>query len=202
MTEKIFLLDKLKKKIVKNLNDDLSKNATNLVFGKGNPDSKILFIGEAPGEKEDLQGLPFVGSAGKQLDKLLQTINLTIDDIYIANILKYRPPKNRDPTKNEIKEHAPYLLEQIKIIGPKIIVTLGNYSTKFVLGGFNVDNMEEVPGISATRGKPKKLNIKQEISFFVLPIFHPAALLYRPALREITLQDFKKLKAIYKKITN
>src|SRR3990167_2004068 len=94
----------------------LKDAATNLVFGKGNPEAKILFIGEAPGANEDLQGLPFVGAAGKQLDSFLHMINLCIEDVYIANILKYRPPDNRPPNKDEIRTHTPFLIEQIKII--------------------------------------------------------------------------------------
>lgn len=165
---------------------DASKN---LVFGKGNPDAKIVFIGEAPGAKEDELGIPFVGSAGKELDKLLHKINLTLDQIYIANILKYRPPNNRDPTVEEIYRHTPYLIEQIKIIKPKIICTLGNYSTKFVLASFNIENMKNIAGISQIHGKVHNLSIGG-MNFIVIPLYHPAAMLYNPKLRLILEEDF------------
>ena len=185
------LLEELKEKCLKEINDELSINANNLVFGKGNPNSKIMFIGEAPGEKEDLQGIPFVGRAGLELDKMLRKINLSLDECYIANILKYRPPKNRDPNSKEILEHTPYLIEQIKIINPKILITLGNYSTKFVLADFKEENMKNVSGITNHRGKPKKINFKDGKNFIVFPIYHPAAMLYRPNLREVFEEDFK-----------
>src|SRR3989344_3568304 len=120
-------LNEIRKKILSDMTCPLKDAATNLVFGKGNPNAPILFIGEAPGEQEDKQGLPFVGAAGKQLDRLLHTIGLTLDDVYIANILKYRPPNNRNPTVDEIRRHTPYLIDQIKIINPRIIATLGNF---------------------------------------------------------------------------
>lgn len=181
--------------ILNNLKCPLRDAATNLVFGKGNPDAPILFIGEAPGEKEDLQGIPFVGRAGKQLDKLLNQIGLTIDDVYIANILKYRPPKNRDPTNEEIVNHTPYLIEQIKAINPKIIATLGNYSTKFVLSGFNPEKMKEVAGISELHGKEQIIKFNEH-EFIIVPIYHPAAMMYRPQLREAFEEDFNVMKKI------
>ena len=171
----------------------LKETATNLVFGKGNPNASILFIGEAPGKNEDLQGLPFVGVAGKLLDTMLKSIGLTIDDIYIANILKYRPPNNREPSKEEIIAHTPYLIEQIKIIQPKIIVTLGNYATKFVLSGCSADKMDAVPGISTLHGKEKKVVIAGT-SYRVVPMYHPAALIYDQRLRPVAELDFKNLK--------
>ena len=174
---------------------DLSNTRTNVVFGKGNPNAEILFIGEAPGDKEDLQGLPFVGRAGKQLDKLLNKISLTIEDVYIANILKCRPPKNRDPKKDEIKLCTPYLIEQIKIIKPKIIATLGNYSTKFVLSGFKPDEMKKVEGIAELHGKEKKLIVDGE-EFLIMPIYHPSAMMYRPSLREDFENDFRAMSKI------
>lgn len=192
------ILEDLKNKILNELDDDLSRNSNNLVFGKGNPEAEILFIGEAPGEKEDLQGIPFVGRAGKQLDQLLNKIGLTIDDVYIANILKYRPPKNRDPTHDEIVRHTPYLIEQIKIIKPKIIATLGNYSTKFVLADFNPDKMKEVEGIAKLHGKPIQ-KIVEDYNFTVVPIYHPAAMLYRPQLKKDFEEDFEVMRKIISK---
>jgi len=189
------LLDELKQDILNNLNCPLKKEAKNLVFGKGNPDAKILFIGEAPGAKEDELGIPFVGRAGKDLDKALNKINLTLDDIYIANILKYRPPKNRDPKKEEIINHTPYLIKQIQIIKPKIIATLGNFSTKFVLSNFNPENMKKIEGISEINGKKFKVKLEND-EFLIIPIYHPSAMIYKPSLRE----DFEKDFQIFAKI--
>jgi len=170
----------------------LKESATNLVFGKGNPHAKIMFIGEAPGKNEDLQGMPFVGAAGKLLDELLQGIGLTLDDVYIANILKYRPPNNRDPTEGEIRAHTPYLVEQIKIINPDVIATLGNFATKFVLAGFDVDGMKKIAGMSKLHGKPHKIHVSGQ-SFTIVPLYHPAATLYKRALRPVLEDDFKKM---------
>ncbi|MBI2056877.1 uracil-DNA glycosylase, partial [Candidatus Pacearchaeota archaeon] len=112
---------------------EICKNCMNIVVGKGNLNANILFVGEAPGKNEDLQGEPFVGLAGKNLDKLLAKVGLSMNDVYIANILKCRPPENRDPLPEEIKAHTPWLLEQIKKIKPKVVCSLGNYATKFFL---------------------------------------------------------------------
>ena len=183
-------LEAIKATIVADLVCPLKDAATNLVFGKGNPHAKILFVGEAPGEKEDLQGIPFVGRAGKELDKLLQSIGLSLDDVYIANILKYRPPNNRDPTIEEIERHTPYLIEQINVIEPTIIATLGNYATKFVLAGFEVSKMRSIAGVGVLHGKPQMLTIRDK-TYTVVPIYHPAAMLYKPPLREVLTQDFQ-----------
>ncbi len=182
-------LELVKNKILTEMQCPLKDAAKNLVFGKGNPDASIMFIGEAPGAKEDELGIPFVGSAGKELDKLLRSINLTLDDVYIANILKYRPPANRDPSIDEIYRHTPYLIEQIKIIKPKIICTLGNYSTKFVLAQFNIPNMKKIVGITELHGKINPITI-DEMNFTVIPLYHPAAMLYNPKLRPILGEDF------------
>lgn len=167
----------------------LQSTAKNLVFGKGNPSAAIVFIGEAPGAKEDEQGVPFVGAAGKQLDSLLHSIGLGIDDVYIANILKYRPPENRDPLPEEIRAHTPFLIEQVKAIRPRIICTLGNYATKFVLGGMSVEGMQKVPGVTALHGKTREVVFDGDV-FLVMPLFHPAAMLYNPRLREALYADF------------
>ena len=185
-------LQLVKKEIEENMICPLKDSATNMVFGKGNADAEIMFIGEAPGEKEDLQGLPFVGAAGKQLDSLLQNIGLTLDDVYVANILKYRPPNNRDPTTEEIIRHTPYLVKQIEIIKPKIICTLGNFSTKFVLAGFQVAGMKDIAGISQLHGTFRDKET-EHYKFKVVPLYHPAAMLYNPKLRQILADDFKKL---------
>ncbi|MGV8150208.1 MAG: uracil-DNA glycosylase family protein [Candidatus Woesearchaeota archaeon] len=191
-------LENIRHKILTEMKCPLKDAAKNLVFGKGNPDAKIMFIGEAPGEKEDEQGIPFVGSAGKELDKLLQSIGLTLDEVYIANILKYRPPNNRDPTVDEIYRHTPYLIEQIKVISPKIICTLGNYSTKFVLASFNIPEMKKIGGITTLHGKANTILI-DNMNFLVIPLYHPAAMLYNPRLRETLAEDFLKMQEILKK---
>jgi uracil-DNA glycosylase family 4 len=170
----------------------LQSTAQNLVFGKGNPEAPILFIGEAPGAKEDEQGIPFVGAAGKQLDRLLASIGLGIDDVYIANILKYRPPENRDPNPEEIAAHTPYLIEQIRAIQPRIVCTLGNYSTKFVLGGMSVSGMKKVPGVSQLHGQSREVVFDGDV-FTVVPLFHPAAMLYNPKVRPLLEADFLKM---------
>lgn len=189
---KIAELDNVKQRILEEMKCPLKDAAKNMVFGKGNPDAGIMFIGEAPGAKEDEQGIPFVGAAGKELDKLLRSIDLTLDDVYIANILKYRPPENRDPTIDEIYRHTPYLIEQIKIIRPKIICTLGNYSTKFVLSQFNIPDMKNVGGITGLHGKVHHMAI-DGMDFMIIPLYHPAAMLYNPNLRAILTEDFLKI---------
>lgn len=196
--DKGVLLSLLKKEIEDKLVCPLKDSAHNLVFGKGNPDAKIMFIGEAPGEQEDLQGIPFVGAAGRELDKLLSSIGLSLDDVYIANILKYRPPGNRDPLKDEIERHTPFLVEQIKIIKPRIIATLGNYSTKFVLSDFKVEDMKKIGGISFLHGKHVSKNI-DGFEFVVVPLYHPAAMLYKPSIRGDLEKDFLGMKEIISK---
>ena len=193
--DKTAALSSIKTRIENELVCELKDNATNMVFGKGNPDAPILFVGEAPGEKEDLSGLPFVGAAGKQLDKLLNSIGLTLDGCYVANILKYRPPKNRDPVVEEIRNHTPYLIEQIKVIKPSVICTLGNFSTKFVLAGFNVDGMKKIEGVSKLHGAIQHVVMDGE-EIVVVPLYHPAACLYRPQLRTVLEEDFQKIKTI------
>src|SRR3989337_1538160 len=131
----------------------LKKGSTNLVFGKGNPNAEIMFVGEAPGRNEDEQGLPFVGAAGKNLDKLLAEVGLSLDDIYVTNILKCRPPENRDPLPDEIKAHTPWLMKQIREMKPKVICSLGNYATKFFLAKCDPDGMDKQPGITQVHGK-------------------------------------------------
>lgn len=188
-------LDKLKgveQDILKNMSCPLKDAAQNLVFGKGSPDAPILFIGEAPGANEDKQGLPFVGAAGKNLDKLLNSINLTLDQCYVANVLKYRPPKNRPPKPKEMERHVPYLIQQIHIIKPKVIVTLGNFATKLVLAEFEISKMKKISGISQIHGKIHKVNINKD-TCTVIPLYHPAACIYNPKLRPTLLDDFQKI---------
>ena len=164
---------------------NLAQTRTNFVFGSGNANSKILFVGEAPGKNEDLQGKPFVGPAGKLLDELLSIINLTRNEVFIANVLKCRPPQNRDPKLEEIDICKNYLFKQIEIINPIIICTLGKYSTQLLL------NTDE--GITGLRGRVFKIDGR-----YVLPINHPAAALYTPSRFEILKLDFKRIAKVIK----
>lgn len=188
-------LQRIRTDILEQLHCELKDQATNLVFGKGNPNANILFIGEAPGANEDLQGEPFVGRAGQQLDELLHHIKLGIEDVYIANILKYRPPKNRNPTAAEMENHTPYLTRQINAINPKVIVTLGNFATRFILNNQVVRGMNKIPGISKIHGEPQKISI-QDTQRIVLPLYHPAAMLYNPRLKETIIEDLERLREI------
>jgi len=159
----------------------LKEGATKLVFGKGNANVDILFVGEAPGRNEDLQGFPFVGVAGKNLDKLLKEVGLSIDDVYVANILKYRPPENRNPSSDEIKLHTPWLLKQIEVIKPKVICSLGNYATRFFLANGEVDEMDKQLGITNVHGKVKHMDFLGS-KIKLIPLFHPAAIIYNRKL--------------------
>lgn len=156
---------------------EIYRNCTNIVVGKGNLKAEILFVGEAPGRFEDEQGLPFVGTAGKNLDKLLANVGLSLDNVYVANILKCRPPENRGPLPDEIKAHTPWLLKQIKEMKPKVVCSLGNYATKFFLSGGNVDLMEEQLGITSIHGKVREIELNG-LKFKLIPLFHPAAIIY------------------------
>jgi len=171
----------------------LKEGATNLVFGKGKADAKIMFIGEAPGKNEDLQGVPFVGAAGKNLDKLLNEVGLSLNDVYIANILKYRPPENRDPSPEEVKEHTPWLIEQIKIIRPEVVCSLGNHATKFFFSGLNWEEMEKQPGITKVHGKCRTIEF-DGMKIKLIPLFHPAAIIYNRKLIEEWEKDMEIVK--------
>ncbi|MEK6890111.1 MAG: uracil-DNA glycosylase [Nanoarchaeota archaeon] len=171
----------------------LKQGSTNLVFGKGNPKAEIMFVGEAPGNNEDLQGMPFVGAAGKNLDKLLAGVRLSMEDVYIANILKYRPPENRVPLTEEIKEHTVWLLEQIKCIKPKIVCSLGNYATKFFLSLGEVDKMDKVEGITQLHGEVKIIDM-QGLKIKLIPLFHPAAIIYNRKLIGLWEADMEIVK--------
>lgn len=157
------------------------------VPGAGNPDTDILFVGEAPGKKEDEMGVPFVGAAGKFLSEMLASIGLKREDIFITNIVKQRPPENRDPTLEEIEKHWPLLMKQIEIINPKIIVMLGRHSMSKLLPG--------VGTISQIHGKP----FRRADGRVYLPLYHPAAALYNGGLRQTLLDDFAKIPLIIKK---
>ncbi|MDQ3093618.1 MAG: uracil-DNA glycosylase [bacterium] len=188
-------LNKLKNQILAdNPSPELAAGAKQLVFGDGNPDSKLLFIGEAPGKKEDEQGIPFVGAAGKFLTEMLSSIGMKRDDIYITNIVKYRPPENRDPSTEEKLAFLPYLKKQIAIIAPKIIVTLGRHS-----------GMAFLPELymSGDHGQPKRIRVlleNIETKLVILPLYHPAAALYNGGLRNTLLEDFSVIPELLKKI--
>lgn len=167
----------------------LSGTRTNFVFGSGSSNAQILFIGEAPGKNEDIQGKPFVGQAGKLLDDLLASIDFNRTEVFIANVLKCRPPQNRDPNIAEIDTCKGYLFRQIEIIDPLIICTMGKYSTQLML------NTNE--GIGKLRGKVFKKNGK-----VIIPINHPAAVLYAPSRIGILREDFKRLKLVYNNCNN
>jgi DNA polymerase len=156
---------------------EIFKNCKNIVIGKGNTSAKILFVGEAPGRNEDEQGIPFVGAAGKNLDKLLANVGLSLNDIYITNILKCRPPENRNPNLDEIRKHTPWLIHQIKSMKPEVVCSLGNYATKFFLAGLNPENMDSQLGITKVHGKIFEIEY-QGIKFKLIPLFHPAAIIY------------------------
>ena len=184
-------LDKLRSKMAQ-ASLPLKKTAQSLVFGEGSCNPRAFFIGEAPGANEDKQGLPFVGSAGKNLDLLLESIGLSRKAVYITSIIKYRPPKNRQPSLAEITAHTPFLMDQICIIKPRLIVTLGNFATRFILSGLDIPQMSKVPGISQIHGQFKTVHF-HGMDLKVLPVYHPAALLYRRPLKKILEEDFRKI---------
>ena len=165
----------------------LGKTRKNIVLGMGNPNADIVFVGEAPGKEEDLQGFPFVGRSGKLLDKMLASINLSRDDIYILNVLKCRPPDNRDPSKLEIEKCEPYLKEQLKIIKPKLIVALGRISAMTIL-----------------RTKESLTNMRNKIFDYegvdFLVTYHPAALLRNPNFKKYAWEDFKLIRDKYSNV--
>jgi uracil-DNA glycosylase len=175
---------------------ELFKECTNIVVGKGNCEADILFVGESPGRNEDLQGLPFVGAAGKNLDALLEKVGLSLDDVYVANILKCRPPENRDPLPEEIKAHTPWLLKQIGDMKPRVVCSLGNYATKFFLSGGNVDKMKGQPGITQVHGKVQEIEI-DGLKIKLIPLFHPAAMIYnRTKLTPLWEEDMEIVKEV------
>lgn len=167
---------------------DLSKTATNPVPGFGNPDADIVFIGEAPGAQEDKEGLPFVGNSGKLLDKLLNTISVPRKDVFICNILKHRPPENRDPLPHEIQVCVPYLKAQLKIIKPKIIITLGRFAMNYFFPS---------ESISRVHGQVRKI-IWQELPLTIIPVYHPSAGLRNGAMLKSLQEDFLSIGKLLK----
>lgn len=170
----------------------LKRTAKHLVFGEGDSSASLFFIGEAPGKKEDESGRPFVGAAGRELESVLKAVGLNREDVYITSILKYRPPKNRNPRRKEIKAHTPFLLKQIEIIMPDIIVPLGNYAAEFILSlkgtGYSVGRFQ----ISAYHGKVFSIKLNNH-RCAVIPTYHPAAILYNRRLLPLVVSDMKKI---------
>lgn len=175
---------KIKQEMMDNMDLPLRKG-TNLVFGKGNPDTDVMFIGEAPGAKEDELMEPFVGRAGKLLDKMFAEIKMPREKFYISNIVKRRPPENRDPLPNEIEAYKPYLKREIQIIKPKIIATLGRFSMNYFLPDIKISN---------SHGKIFKIK-----DILIYPIYHPAAAIRSTNMMDAFKKDFKKLPSIIKK---
>ena len=175
---------------------ELFRDCENIVVGKGNVAADILFVGEAPGRKEDEQGVPFVGAAGKNLDKLLASVGLSLDDVYVANILKCRPPENRDPLPDEIRAHTPWLMKQIREMKPQVVCSLGNYSTKFFMSLGDVALMKKQPGITEVHGKVQKIEI-EGLNIKLIPLFHPAAIIYnRTKLTPLWEEDMEIVKEL------
>ncbi len=162
----------------------LSETRTKVVFGAGNADAELMFVGEAPGAEEDRRGLPFVGRAGGLLNEMLAGIGMSRDDVFIANVLKCRPPGNRDPQPAEIESCRPYLFEQVRLIEPRVVATLGNFATKLLSGN--------PAGITKVRGTPQVHDLGGR-TVFLLPLFHPAAALRTPAVAETLRGDFEAI---------
>jgi DNA polymerase len=162
----------------------LSQGRTQVVFGVGNPQADLMFVGEAPGFHEDKQGVPFVGQAGKLLDKLLGGIGLERSQVYIANVLKCRPPGNRDPQPDEIESCEPHLFKQIELIQPRVVATLGNFATKLLSG--------KPTGITRVHGQEQEVTLGGN-RVLLYPLYHPAAALYTPAMLNVLQEDFRRI---------
>ena len=165
----------------------LHEGRTQVVFGNGNPDADLMFVGEAPGFHEDQQGVPFVGQAGKLLGRLLEGIGLTRADVFVANVLKCRPPGNRDPQPDEIEQCEPYLFRQIELIRPRVVATLGNFATKLLSG--------KPTGITRVHGVEQETTLGGS-RVLLYPLYHPAAALYTPAMLKVLEEDFARLPAL------
>jgi uracil-DNA glycosylase len=165
----------------------LAGGRTQVVFGSGSPDADLMFVGEAPGFHEDQQGVPFVGQAGKLLDRLLEGIGLTRADVFVANVLKCRPPGNRDPQPEEIAACEPHLFRQIELIEPKVVATLGNFATKLLSG--------RPAGITRVHGHEQEVTLGQR-TVLLYPLYHPAAALYTPSMLKVLEEDFACIPAL------
>jgi uracil-DNA glycosylase len=165
----------------------LATGRTQVVFGSGSPDADLMFVGEAPGFHEDQQGVPFVGQAGKLLDKLLGGIGLTRADVFVANVLKCRPPGNRDPQPEEIASCEPHLFRQIELIQPTLVATLGNFATKLLSG--------KPAGITRVHGYEQEVTLGAR-TVLLFPRYHPAAALYTPSMLKVLEEDFARIPAL------
>ena len=193
-------LEKIHQEVISCSLCPLCKGRKKAVPGEGNSKARIFFVGEGPGKNEDLEGRPFVGAAGKFLDEMLNSVGLNRDNVFIGNVIKCRPPNNRDPEDKEIEICKEYLYRQIKCIKPEIICTLGRFSMGLLLPGFS---------ISQVHGSPKKLLFNSKShplysikSVILIPLYHPAVALYRGTMKETLLEDFKKIPIILKQINN
>jgi len=187
MKTKQALLDEIKKAILEQkICPELAKSATNLVMGDGNVNADIVFIGEAPGKNEDEQGLPFVGAAGKFLNEMLASVNMERQDVYLTNIVKYRPPNNRDPLPDEKKAFWPFLVRQLDVIKPPIVITLGRHSMEYFLPGMKISQIHD---------EPKRVQFGER-KLVIVPLFHPAAALYNGSMRQTLMDDFARIPKI------
>lgn len=190
---KQILLEQIKADIIKNnICPNLAETAKNLVMGDGNIDAEIVLIGEAPGKNEDEIGLPFVGAAGKFLNEMLLSAEIDRKDVFITNIVKYRPPNNRDPLPDEKQAFWPYLVRQLDVIKPQIVVTLGRHSMEYFL---------PEQKISTVHGQPKRISFGKS-KIVIVPLYHPAAALYNGGMRSTLIDDFKKLPKIINVLKN
>ena len=188
--QKALALKRLRKKMEEDESLPFRQEATNLVFGEGNPAAEIMFIGEGPGFWEDQKGKPFVGNAGAFLNQLLHLIKLPREEVFITNLVNYRPPGNRDPTPEEIAAFEPYLDEMIQIIKPKVIVTLGRFSMAKFIPNSKITNIH---------GRPHSVNWKEQ-KMVIVPMYHPAAGLRNGEIKRRTIEDFQKLPEILRQI--
>ena len=170
----------------------LAQGRTQVVFGSGSPNADLMFVGEAPGFHEDQQGLPFVGQAGKLLERLLEGIGLSRGDVYIANVLKCRPPGNRDPVPDEIAACEPHLFRQIELIQPTLVATLGNFATKLLSG--------RPAGITRVHGYEQEVTLGTR-SVLLYPLYHPAAALYTPSMLKVLEEDFGRIPELLARTT-
>lgn len=184
------LLSLAEEMIATNVTAELAASATQLVLGEGNVDADIVFIGEAPGKQEDIQGRPFVGASGRFLNEMLSAAGLQREDVYITNIVKYRPPDNRDPTPEEKQAFWPYLLRQIEIINPKIIITLGRHSGMYFIPDLR---------ISRDHGRAQTATFHDQ-EYRIIPLYHPAAALYNGSMRQTLIDDFMTAAQLAKRV--
>lgn len=181
MNDKKARLDQLAQEIIeREVCSDLAAEATQLVIGDGNPDAEIVLIGEAPGKKEDELGIPFVGASGKFLNEMLAAAGLKREGVYITNIIKYRPPNNRDPSTIEKEAFWPYLMRQLEIIQPRVVITLGRHS-----GAAFIPDLV----ISRDHGQPQTVKFNDQ-TLLIIPLYHPAAALYNGSMRQVLIDDF------------